>query len=911
MRAGAFVVLAACAQDPSVPLDPMVDHASPVVPPGKRTIPGPARLDLYLTRPGVDGELDDDLVRLIDRATSSIDLAIYSFNRQNLIDALIAAALRGVRVRMVGDGDNASDAGYAALSAAGIPQTLRPAGDGIMHDKFMVVDERYLWVGSANATTAAMTLDDNDALIIESPELAAAYRAEHEEMFVGRRFGAEKALHSGPHEATVNGVRIQAFFGPRESLMTQLLDALSSAQVSARFLIFNMARPSLRDRLIELHAGGVKVAGVFDRLQAGGSDSQDESLAGGGVSVWLDGNNHSFGGGNMHHKLMIIDGESGSDPTVVTGSFNWTLAADSTHDENLVVIHSSDVARGYLEQFCSVVSLATLHPLLPGTRDPGCAGRIVVNEALPNPTGTDAGNEYVELANVGLTAVGVSDHTVSVGTTVRHRFPAGFIMPAGSLVTLYDRGAHTNPGDLVASTGGLSLVNTGATVVLRNGAGAVLDVFQYPGATEGVAFNRTPDLTVDGKVVVHRLVPRAVGDTSPGRAVDQTKPAVYGSMGQAGPLTPDPRELIITQLATRGARLASDEFVELYNATDHELDVGGVRIQYQSASCSGFFDRYTVPLSTRLAQGGFLLFANPTGYLAPGSGVAPDGALSGSGFADNGSIRLVAANGIELDRVAYGSPACAGEGGSVAPNHGTSANGASVARRPGSYSLGSPAEDTNDNAADFVVSPGRNPRSSASPPEPSRGVIRPAPGELLMTQLATRGLTSAADELVELCNASNHSLTVDGVRLRAQAASCGSTSDRHTVAAGVTLAPGQFYLLANPAGYVSPGSGPAADGTLSAAMGDNGVLSLVGSDGALLDKLAFGTGLSCTGEGGTVAPNHGTVANGRSIARRPRDQGRGYSPAEPAQDTDDNSADFAVTAARAPRTTQSPREPSR
>jgi phosphatidylserine/phosphatidylglycerophosphate/cardiolipin synthase-like enzyme len=61
-----------------------------------------------------------------------------------------------------------------------------------------------------------------------------------------------------------------------------------------------------------------------------------------GIPTWVDGA-HSI----AHNKVMVIDGE-----TVVTGSFNFTKAAEEHNAENLLVIHQTpELARLYADNW--------------------------------------------------------------------------------------------------------------------------------------------------------------------------------------------------------------------------------------------------------------------------------------------------------------------------------------------------------------------------------------------------------------------------------------------------------------------------------------------------------------------------------------------------------------------------------
>ena len=56
---------------------------------------------------------------------------------------------------------------------------------------------------------------------------------------------------------------------------------------------------------------------------------------------------HSF-----HHKYAIADADIlGSDPTVLTGSHNWSSNAENNSDENTLIIHDATIANIYLQEF--------------------------------------------------------------------------------------------------------------------------------------------------------------------------------------------------------------------------------------------------------------------------------------------------------------------------------------------------------------------------------------------------------------------------------------------------------------------------------------------------------------------------------------------------------------------------------
>lgn len=92
------------------------------------------RIAITFTTPSVsaetalDSDADDLVIGLVDSATATLDACLYDFNHPGIVAAITAAADRGVDVRFVGDADEADQDGYVAMSAAGIPTSLRFGG---------------------------------------------------------------------------------------------------------------------------------------------------------------------------------------------------------------------------------------------------------------------------------------------------------------------------------------------------------------------------------------------------------------------------------------------------------------------------------------------------------------------------------------------------------------------------------------------------------------------------------------------------------------------------------------------------------------------------------------------------------------------------------------------------------------
>jgi Lamin Tail Domain len=168
-----------------------------------------------------------------------------------------------------------------------------------------------------------------------------------------------------------------------------------------------------------------------------------------------------------------------------------------------------------------------------------------------------------------------------------------------------------------------------------------------------------------------------------------------------------PAHLVISELMTGGAS-ASDEFVELYNPTVGELPVEGLELVYVTASGATVTRKVTWAVGAPgVPAWSHLLIANAAGAYAAIADLTYSNGLSASG----GSLAL-RDQGTEtaVDAVGWGT-ATAWLEGSPAP---APAAGTSLERLPGG-ALGS-TQDTDDNLADFVVSPTPDPQGAAAPP---------------------------------------------------------------------------------------------------------------------------------------------------------------------------------------------------
>jgi phosphatidylserine/phosphatidylglycerophosphate/cardiolipin synthase-like enzyme len=333
------LILTAC-----IPATPYLPTPSPVP-----TDTGLATdwLEIYFTNPAAphvtdyEGGPDETLAAAIDQARLSVDVAIYSLNLWSMRDALIHAHQRGVVVRMVMESDNMDNQEVQQILEAGIP-VIGDQREGLMHDKFVVIDRSEVWTGSMNFTTSGAYQDNNNLIRIRSIPVAEDYTTEFNEMFEDNLFGPESRTASPNPSLTIDGTQVELYFSPQDGVAAQLLALIQSAQESIYFMAYSFTANDLGDAIRQRAADGLTIAGVMDDEQINFNQGTEyDPFKQAGLDVRRDGN-----AGLMHHKVIIID-----EKIVVTGSYNFTTRAEEQNDENVVIIHNPDVAAQYLAEF--------------------------------------------------------------------------------------------------------------------------------------------------------------------------------------------------------------------------------------------------------------------------------------------------------------------------------------------------------------------------------------------------------------------------------------------------------------------------------------------------------------------------------------------------------------------------------
>ena len=312
----------------------------------------------------------EEVARLVtgflDAAQRTLDLALYSIRLSGeagdrVRDALVRAHERGVRVRVVYNVDHRNPIPvppppetqpdllerlpFETKAVSGIPD--------LMHHKYIVRDGESLWTGSSNWTNDSWSRQENVLLTVRSPELAAAYATNFEELWAGKP--VEATGHADPRPLSVGKSEVRAWFCPGrgEALSQRIATHLGRARRRIRIASPVLTAGPVLGTLAELAAERrIDLAGIVDDTQVDRVFHQwrtdrvslwkeplllavltQAPFSGKQSTPWTPDSLHDF----MHAKVTVAD------DVAFVGSFNLSRSGEK-NAENVLEIRDAGLA---------------------------------------------------------------------------------------------------------------------------------------------------------------------------------------------------------------------------------------------------------------------------------------------------------------------------------------------------------------------------------------------------------------------------------------------------------------------------------------------------------------------------------------------------------------------------------------
>lgn len=134
---------------------------------------------------------------------------------------------------------------------------------------------------------------------------------------------------------------VQVYFSPNGGATEACIAAIRAAKKSIHVQAYSFTSAPIAGALVEAKKRGVAVEAILDKSQRTATYSEADFISRAGIATFIDAK-HAI----AHNKIILIDGA-----VVITGSFNFTKAGESSNAENLLVIRDPALAARYLKNW--------------------------------------------------------------------------------------------------------------------------------------------------------------------------------------------------------------------------------------------------------------------------------------------------------------------------------------------------------------------------------------------------------------------------------------------------------------------------------------------------------------------------------------------------------------------------------
>jgi len=135
--------------------------------------------------------------------------------------------------------------------------------------------------------------------------------------------------------------KTEVYFSLYDNPQKTIIKNINGAETFINIAMYTFTDKEIALSLANAQKKGVKVRVYLDRSQRESPYSISRLLVQEGLKVRISSNNYI-----MHNKFAIIDNR-----LLLTGSYNWTFAANNKNDENLLIIDDPEIIARYQNQF--------------------------------------------------------------------------------------------------------------------------------------------------------------------------------------------------------------------------------------------------------------------------------------------------------------------------------------------------------------------------------------------------------------------------------------------------------------------------------------------------------------------------------------------------------------------------------
>jgi phosphatidylserine/phosphatidylglycerophosphate/cardiolipin synthase-like enzyme len=142
-------------------------------------------------------------------------------------------------------------------------------------------------------------------------------------------------------EVSFNNATAHVYFSPDGGCTEAIIKEIGKAKSEIFIQAYSFTSKPIAQAILKAHKAGIHVEIILDKSNISAKYSAGDFTAHMGIPTYID-SKHAI----AHNKIIIIDKE-----TVITGSFNFTKAAEEKNAENLLILKSRELAKVYLDNW--------------------------------------------------------------------------------------------------------------------------------------------------------------------------------------------------------------------------------------------------------------------------------------------------------------------------------------------------------------------------------------------------------------------------------------------------------------------------------------------------------------------------------------------------------------------------------
>ena len=156
---------------------------------------------------------------------------------------------------------------------------------GIMHNKFFIIDNNYVWTGSTNISSSCMTYNSNVSAAIKSSKIAKLYKQEFNQMYLDGKFHEnKKEIKANENIRIDDNTLISVYFSPKNQVFyNAIIPLIENAKSTIDVPMFYLTHKGTIQALLNASSRGVKIRIILDAVAAQSAYSKHDILREAGI----------------------------------------------------------------------------------------------------------------------------------------------------------------------------------------------------------------------------------------------------------------------------------------------------------------------------------------------------------------------------------------------------------------------------------------------------------------------------------------------------------------------------------------------------------------------------------------------------------------------------------------------------